>query len=68
MMAVVSPQDRSVVTGITGVAGTIGASVVPIFSGRMFSRPQLANAPFFLAGMLKIAHDLLLYQASLSIQ
>ena len=28
----------------------------------MFARPSLRNAPFFVAGLLKITYDLILYR------
>jgi MFS family permease len=61
-MAVVRPEERSAAGGITGVARTAGAAISPIFAGFLFSRPSLIDAPFFIAGTLKIAYDLLLYQ------
>jgi len=62
-MAAVHPEERSAAAGITGVARTIGASIPPVFVGLMFARPRLINLPFFIAGILKIAYDLLLYRA-----
>lgn len=62
-MAVVSPEERSAAAGLTGVARTTGAAVSPLFAGLLFARPSLINVPFFLAGALKIAYDLLLYRA-----
>jgi len=62
-MAVVSPEERSAAGGITGIARTTGAAVSPLFAGLLFGRPSLINVPFFLAGGLKIAYDLLLYRA-----
>ena len=61
-MAVVRPEERSAAGGITGVARTAGAAISPIFAGFLFSRPSWINAPFFIAGTLKIAYDLMLYQ------
>ena len=61
-MAVVDPAERSAAAGITGVARTTGAALSPLFVGFMFARPSLVNAPFFIAGTLKIAYDLLLYR------
>jgi MFS family permease len=61
-MAVVSPEERSAAAGITGVARTTGAAISPLFVGLMFARPSLINAPFFIAGTLKIVYDLLLYR------
>ena len=62
VMAVVSPDERSAAAGITGVARTLGAAVSPLFAGLLFARPSLVNVPFFIAGTLKIAYDLLLYK------
>jgi MFS family permease len=67
-MAVVRPEERSAAAGITGVARTIGAAIPPMFVGLMFAKPRLINAPFFIAGTLKIAYDLLLYRQFVSIQ
>ena len=62
VMAVVRPEERSAAAGITGVARTLGAAISPFFAGMLFARPALINVPFFLAGTLKIAYDLLLYR------
>ena len=61
-MAVVSAEERSAAAGITGVARTTGAAISPLFVGFLFARPSLINAPFFIAGTLKIIYDLLLYR------
>ena len=61
-MAVVAPEERSAAAGITGVVRTMGAAIAPVFAGLLFARPELVNVPFFLAGTLKIAYDLLLYR------
>jgi MFS family permease len=61
-MAVVSAEERSAAAGITGVARTTGAAISPLFVGLMFARPSLIDAPFFIAGTLKIIYDLLLYR------
>jgi len=61
-MAVVSAEERSAAAGITGVARTTGAAISPLFVGFMFARPSLINAPFFIAGTLKIIYDLFLYR------
>jgi MFS family permease len=68
LMAVVSPEERSAAAGIAGVARTIGAAISPVFAGFMFARPTLINAPFFLAGTLKITYDLLLYKAFITLR
>jgi MFS family permease len=62
-MAVVAPEERSAAAGITGVARTTGAAIAPLLAGLLFSRPSLINYPFYIAGVLKIAYDLLLYRA-----
>jgi MFS family permease len=68
IMAVVSPEERSAAAGIAGVARTIGAAISPLFVGLMFARPSLVSLPFFLAGTLKIAYDLLLYKEFVAIR
>jgi MFS family permease len=68
IMAVVTPEERSAAGGITGVARTLGAAISPLFVGFMFARPRLINLPFFIAGTLKIAYDLLLYRAFIKVR
>jgi MFS family permease len=68
IMAVVSPDERSAAAGITGVARTTGAAISPLFVGLMFARPALINLPFFIAGTLKIAYDLLLYRQFVAVR
>jgi len=62
-MAVVSPDERAAASGITGVARTTGAALSPLFAGLLFAHPSLINVPFYIAGVLKIAYDLLLFRA-----
>jgi len=62
VMAVVAPEERSAAAGITGVARTTGAAIAPLFAGWLFARPALWNAPFIIAGALKIVYDVLLYR------
>jgi len=61
-MAVVAPDERSAASGVTAIARSVGASVSPALTGLLFSIPILFNAPFLLAGGLKIIYDLLLYR------
>jgi MFS family permease len=68
IMAVVSAEERSAAAGITGVARTIGAAISPLLVGFMFARPALLNAPFFIAGTLKIVYDVLLYREFSAVQ
>lgn len=63
VMAVVEPGERSAAAGVTGIARTTGAAISPILSAPLVASAQLAALPFFLAGGLKIAYDLLLYRA-----
>jgi MFS family permease len=67
-MAIVRPEERSAAAGITGVARTTGAALAPIFVGFLFARRELINLPFIIAGVLKIAYDLLLYRAFVRIR
>ena len=67
-MAVVAPEERSAAAGITGVARTTGAAISPVFVGLMFANPLLMNWPFFIAGGLKIAYDVLLYRAFVAVR
>ena len=62
-MAIVAPDERSAAAGVTGIARSVGASVSPVLSGALLANPALLGLPFFLAGGLKIAYDLLLYRA-----
>jgi len=62
-MAVVAPEERAAASGITGVARTTGAALSPLFAGFLFARPSLMNVPFYIAGLLKITYDLLLFRA-----
>ena len=48
---------------MTGIARTTGAAISPSISSVLVSSAGLASVPFFLAGGLKIAYDLLLYRA-----
>jgi MFS family permease len=67
-MALVTPEERSAASGITGVARTTGAALSPLFAGLLFAHPSLINVPFYIAGALKIAYDLLLFRAFRSLK
>jgi len=67
-MAVVPPEERSAAAGVTGVARTTGAALSPLFAGLLFGKPSLMNAPFFIAGALKILYDLLVFRAFRSVK
>lgn len=62
-MAVVTPPERAAASGVTGVARTTGAAISPLLAGMLFAHPALIDVPFFIAGGLKIAYDLLLLNA-----
>lgn len=63
-MAIVRPSERSSAAGITGTARTIGAAIAPALATQLYALPGLASSvPFFIAGALKIAYDLILYRA-----
>jgi MFS family permease len=68
VMAVVTPDERAAAGGVTAVARTIGAAIAPLFVGFMFARPALISLPFFIAGTLKIAYDVLLYRAFVAVR
>jgi len=63
MMAIVDPDERAAAAGVTGVARSLGVSLAPYLCGHLLARPALSSAPFFVAGTLKVAYDLLLYRA-----
>jgi MFS family permease len=62
-MTVVPSDERAAASGITGVARTTGAALSPLFAGLLFAQPSLINVPFYVAGILKIVYDLLLFRA-----
>jgi MFS family permease len=59
-MAVVEPDERSAAAGVTGVARTLGAALAPALAGPLLASPALSWLAFLVAGLLKIAYDLLL--------
>ena len=63
VMSVVDPDERSAAAGVTGIARTTGAAISPAIAAVLIPSASLAAVPFFLAGGLKIAYDLLLYRA-----
>lgn len=67
-MAVVAPDERTAASGITNIARSIGAAASPALSGLLISNPVFFNAPFFLAGGLKIAYDICLYKMFLDVK
>jgi MFS family permease len=61
-MAVVTPDERSAAAGITGIARSMGAAISPAFTGTFLVNPALLGVPFFVAGVLKVIYDVLLYR------
>jgi MFS family permease len=61
VIAVVSEDERSAASGITGVARTIGSSVALLLVGFLLSDSALISFPFFIAGGVKLVYDVLLY-------
>ncbi len=63
-MAVVPPDERAAAAGVTNVARTTGSALSPLFAAPMLvANSALLNAPFFIAGGLKIIYDLLMYRS-----
>lgn len=65
-MSVVHPDERSAASGITTVARSLGATLSPMIAGYCFAHPKWIDLPFFLAGGIKIAYDIILYRAFVS--
>ena len=61
-MALVVPGERSAAAGVTGIARTLGAALSPMLAGPLYASAGLASVPFFVAGGLKIAYDLLIWR------
>jgi len=61
-MAVVAPDERSAAAGITTLARSLGASLSPLIAGYLLADERWSSVPFFLAGGVKIAYDLLLWK------
>ena len=50
------------------MARTSGAAIAPFFAGLLFSVPALISWPFFIAGVMKIGYDVLLYRAFVQVR
>ncbi len=61
-ISVVDPDERSAAAGVTGIARTTGSAVSPLLAAPLVGMASLASVPFFVAGSLKIAYDLILYR------
>jgi MFS family permease len=62
LMAVVSPDERSAAAGITAVARSVGTALSPFLATVLAGSVALSGLPFYIAGTLKIAYDLMLYR------
>ncbi|MBN2574919.1 MAG: MFS transporter [Deltaproteobacteria bacterium] len=62
-MALAPEHERAAAAGVTGIARTVGASISPLFAGPLYASAALAAVPFYLAGGIKIAYDLLVWRA-----
>jgi MFS family permease len=60
-MAIVDPAERTATAGLTNVARSVATAISPPLAGYAFSVAAL-GVPFFLAGGLKIAYDLLVWR------
>lgn len=67
-MAVVDPDERSAASGVTTIARSVGAAISPALTGLIIANPALLSLPFFIAGILKIVYDLLLYRSFLAVK
>lgn len=63
VISVVEADERSAAAGVTGVARSLGAMISPMLATTLIATPALFNAPFFLAGGIKIVYDLLVFRA-----
>lgn len=62
-MSVVPAEERAAAAGVTAVARSIGSAVSPMLAGYCLARPELFDAPLFIAGGVKIVYDLWLFAA-----
>ena len=53
---------------VLGVARTVGAALSPTIAVPLVGRAALLNAPFFIAGGLKIVYDMMLYRSFRAIE
>jgi MFS family permease len=59
-MAVVDPDERTATAGITNASRAVSSAISPVLTGLAFSLAAL-GLPFIVAGVMKVAYDLLLY-------
>ena len=62
-MALVPPETRTAAASVTSLARSAGSSSSPVLAGLLLQGPLLAlGLPFLVAGLLKAAYDLVLWQ------
>jgi MFS family permease len=62
ILAVVDPNERSAAAGVTSMARTAGGATAPSIATPLIGIPGLAGLPFLIAGVTKVAYDLILYR------
>jgi predicted MFS family arabinose efflux permease len=62
VVAIVKPEERTAVAGITNLSRNIPFSASPTLAGYMFQFISLAF-PFIFGAVMKTAYDLLLYKS-----
>jgi MFS family permease len=62
VMAIVRPEERTVVSGVTNLVRMIGWTLAPFVGGAVMQRVSLA-VPLVIGASLKVAYDALLYLA-----
>ena len=60
LAAVVAADERSAAAGVANIFRSCGAMLSPYLAGILFASQETLSVPFFLAGGLKIAYDLVL--------
>jgi hypothetical protein len=62
-MALVPDEERTAAASVTSLARSAGSSSSPVLAGLLLQGPLLAlGLPFLVAGLLKAAYDLVLWQ------
>ena len=61
MMAIVAPEQRTFISGVTNITRLVGWAVGPMIAGALMQDVASAT-PLLIGGSLKIAYDLLLYR------
>jgi MFS family permease len=60
-MAVVSPDERSAASGVTGIARSVGAAAAQPIVGALYANVAWLSAIFYIGGGMKLIYDALLY-------